>query len=343
MFKLVFIISWLIKLPHSENISSSFWLHPQNDATVHSQQLEQQIFAYAISFDDSEKWEIVSGAAFFKYFRSQLLPAFDYLAELVFLLLSTPFLSGSLSFGYKYPFFRQHQQTLCVNFIVRRTCESVNSTITCEKPPERLESESLESGLSRPGVNHHRESALCSRYFYFVTICLSSRCSRVLIIGPYGVFWLSWRWSLFEFINTRHSLALALSASIFVYGIFVLFKVCLLTEIFMSKEKRVSAVHFSCDVGPGKLRARITAKNFSQLLVKWLSRRSANKECLIQFCCKWIKTRVVFDLLPWIVRKDLVLRSQSIVQGIKSKIKEINIFSRTATKCAASNKNKLVE
>lgn len=55
----------------------------------------------------------------------------DYQAALVFLFLSTPFLSGSLFFGYKYPFFPTPTDA-CVNFIVLRTCESVNSTITCE-------------------------------------------------------------------------------------------------------------------------------------------------------------------------------------------------------------------
>lgn len=153
------------------------------------------------------------------------------------------------------------------------------------KPPERLESESRESGLSRPGVNHHRESesAVNSGYFRLVAICLSARCSRVSISGSHGVSWLSWRHCVevcLSLLIRDNSLALALSASIFVYGIFVLFKLPLDGD-FYEQEKRVSAVHFSCDVGPGKLRARITAKNFSQLLVKWRSRRSANKGCLI--------------------------------------------------------------
>lgn len=55
----------------------------------------------------------------------------DYLATLVLLFLSTPFLSGSLFFSYKYPFFPTPTD-VCVNCIVLRTCESVNSTITCE-------------------------------------------------------------------------------------------------------------------------------------------------------------------------------------------------------------------
>lgn len=175
-------------------ISSSFWLlNHKSDATKHSQQLEraQQTFAYAISFDDCEKWKIVSGAAFFKYFRSQLLAALDYLATLVFLLLSTPFLSGSLFLVTNIHSFANTNRLCVLISLFGVPVSRLTRQLHVKKPPERLESESRESGLSRPGVNHHRESAVCSRYFYFVTICLSSRCSRVLIIGPHGVSWSS--------------------------------------------------------------------------------------------------------------------------------------------------------
>lgn len=118
---------------------------------------------------------------------------------------------------------------------------------------------------------------------------------------------------------------------IFVYGIFVLFKVVSVLYFFsarrteISTRKRKSRVHFSCDVGPGKLRARRLSLRSHNFLWMWMIFQEEVLRVLLE-CWGW--RRRSFDPVSMQEKNNLNQFLSAVWEMKKQKIIRIGSWDR---------------